>query len=67
MAGQTLKDVEGKLAAIAGARAAADDREGPPTRWLEACREVLSGKMTSFIHDDDAEWDIFTLTSIMQA
>ena len=67
MAGQALKEVEGALEYIASARTAAAEREGPPPLWLEKCREGLSEMMAGFIHDDGADWDVFTLTSIMQA
>ena len=66
MAEQALKVVDSELKAIADAVARAS-RAGPPPQWLEKCREVLSDMMASFIHNDGAEWDVFTLTSIMQA
>ena len=66
MAAQALKEVDSELGAISDARAAAAAK-GPPPLWLEKCRQVLSSMMASFVDDDGAEWDVFTLTSIMQA
>ena len=66
MAEQALNGIDSELRAISDARGAAAAK-GPPPLWLEKCREALSSKMASFIRDDGAEWDVFTLTSIMQA
>ena len=64
MAEQALKVVDSELKAIADA--AASRVGSPPPQWLEKCREVLH-MMASFIHNDGAEWDVFTLTASMQA
>ena len=45
-------------------------KTGPVRRWLEKCREPFltgHGKMASCMHDDDAPWDVCTLTTIIQA
>ena len=50
--------------AIQAARAKTEKaKTGPVRRWLEKCREPFSGKVASFMHDDDAQWDVFTLSS----
>eukprot|EP01050_Picozoa_sp_SAG11_P015874 SAG11_NODE_2103_length_3819_cov_2.904032_2_plen_858_part_01 len=42
-------------------------KEGPQRRWIRECRKAVGDATKPYINDDGAGWDLYTLTSIMEA